>query len=427
MIKGIAIKSRHASELLRAYQDMYKWCETRGFKPDLHRMDNETSGEVEEFITSQRTDLQYSPPGRHCAPAEKAVQTYKSCFKSVTASLPSTFPVSYWCHLLEQGDLAVNIVRPCRQNPKLSAWAATEGEFHFGSTPIAPPGTEMLMYVRPENRKSFGHNANKAWYVGPCMKHYRTFKGIVPSTGKVRMTDTVKMKHHAIAIPKLTPADRILEATRQLDRAIKQLPKEGPMDELTAIELLRKVLLGENCDPLPMNSVQRQKERERAQPAPQSSPEEEECKEDDATVKSSNCGGVMPAESLPTHVPSATPSAAPSVAPNYISDDEEEEDGWDEPMPSPVPGQGLRRSKRVIEQLRRNEMDGLERVAALAASESAAVPDLALGTSKYSRGYAAANQHLQMDEWAFETYFAGAIVDEVTGRSLEYRDLIKDP
>ena len=32
-----------------------------------------------------------------------------------------------------------------------------------------------------------------------------------------------------------------------------------------------------------------------------------------------------------------------------------------------------------------------------------------------------------MDEWAFETYFAGAIVDEVSDRSLEYRDLIKDP
>ena len=82
------------------------------------------------------------------------------------------------------------------------------------------------------------------------------------------MADTVKMKHHAIAIPKLTSADRILEAARQLDRAIKQLPKEGPMDELAAIELLRKVLLDENKDPLPMNSVQKQRERERAQQLP---------------------------------------------------------------------------------------------------------------------------------------------------------------
>ena len=64
------------------------------------------------------------------------------------------------------------------------------------------------------------------------------------STGAERMSDTIKFKHHAIAIPLLTPDDRILEATRQLDYAIRQQPKRSPMDKLTAIELLRSVLLG---------------------------------------------------------------------------------------------------------------------------------------------------------------------------------------
>ena len=231
-ILGIPIKSRHSSELLKAYQQVYKWCKSRGFTPTLHRMDNETSKEVEEFITGQQTGLQYTAPGRHCAPAEKAVQTYKSCFKSVTASLPPEFPISCWCRLLPQVDIAVNIVRPCRQNPKLSAWAATEGGFHFDKTPIAPPGTAMLMYERPENRKTFGHNARKAWYLGPCLNHYRAFRGILPSTGKERMSDTVKMQHHAIAIPRLTPADRIVEAARHLDRALRDLPKDGATDEI---------------------------------------------------------------------------------------------------------------------------------------------------------------------------------------------------
>ena len=59
------------------------------------------------------------------------------------------------------------------------------------------------------------------------------------------MSDTVKTKDHAIAIPILTPADRILEAARQLDSATKQQPKQAPMDELTAINMLSAVLLGE--------------------------------------------------------------------------------------------------------------------------------------------------------------------------------------
>ena len=52
-IKGIAIKSRHRSELLGAYKQVYKWHKSRGFKPKLHRMDNETSSHVEEFIRAQ--------------------------------------------------------------------------------------------------------------------------------------------------------------------------------------------------------------------------------------------------------------------------------------------------------------------------------------------------------------------------------------
>ena len=44
--KEVPIKLRHRSELLRAYTHMYKWCESREFKPKLHRMDNKTSSNV---------------------------------------------------------------------------------------------------------------------------------------------------------------------------------------------------------------------------------------------------------------------------------------------------------------------------------------------------------------------------------------------
>ena len=114
----------------------------------------------------------------------------------------------------------------------------------------------MLIHEKPNRRRTFGFNAKKAYYIGPCFNHYRTFRGIVPSTGAERMSDTVKFRHHAIAIPQITPSDRILEATRQLRDAIQQQPKQAPMDELTAIELLRQVMLGE--DPtIPPTSVQR--------------------------------------------------------------------------------------------------------------------------------------------------------------------------
>ena len=147
-------------------------------------------------------------------------------------------------------------MRPFRQNPKLSAWAGMEGEYHFNATPIAPPGSAMLMQIKPGDRTAYELNAKKAWYRGPCLNHFRSFWGILPSTKGERISDTVKFQHHAIAMPQLTPADQILETTRQLNDAINQQPKCALMNEITAIDLLREVMLGERRTKLPENSLQ---------------------------------------------------------------------------------------------------------------------------------------------------------------------------
>ena len=131
----------------------------------------------------------------------------------------------------------MNSVRPNWQNPLLSVWASMEGEFHFDSTPIAPPGSEMLMHQTSARRR-------KTWYLGPCLNHYRKFRGVLPSTGTERLPDTVKFQHHAIGIPEITSTDRILEAAKQLDKAIHQVPKSAPMDTLDAIKALRELMLG---------------------------------------------------------------------------------------------------------------------------------------------------------------------------------------
>ena len=70
------------------------------------------------------------------------------------------------------------------------------------------------------------------------------------STGAERLSDTLQFKNNAITTPHLNPSDRILEAARHLDSAIKQYPQKKRMDKLVAIELLRKILLeGEKKTP----------------------------------------------------------------------------------------------------------------------------------------------------------------------------------
>ena len=57
-------------------------------------------------------------------------------------------------------------------------------------------------------------------------------------------------------MPDLTPADRIIEATKQLKDAVSQQPKRAPVKEMETIELLRQIMMGERKEKLSKNSFQ---------------------------------------------------------------------------------------------------------------------------------------------------------------------------
>ena len=110
--------------------------------------------------------------------------------------------------------------------------------------------------------------------------------------------------------------------------------------------------------------------------------------------------------------------AIPDLDANYISDDVDDEDE------NTTSNHRPRRSKRVITQKRKSDNDDLHCIAYLAANEFADIPAL---TVKHigTRVLGGANMHLQLDEWAYDEYFANAIIDEETGKLLEYQDLLK--
>jgi hypothetical protein len=91
-------------------------------------MDNKTSHNVETFIRKENTRLQYTPPDIHCTnPAKREICTWKKHFLSGIAGLPKTFLIANWYHLTDQTDFTLNMLRPCRQNPVLSAFETLKG------------------------------------------------------------------------------------------------------------------------------------------------------------------------------------------------------------------------------------------------------------------------------------------------------------
>ena len=74
-----------------------------------------------------------------------------------------------------------------------------------------------------------------------------------------------------------------------------------------------------------------------------------------------------------------------------------------------------RRSQRVRAPKRKPNNDC---IAFLAENETAEIPALTI-KRRASRGLGSANMHIQLYDWAYDKYFANAIIDEDTGKSLE--------
>ena len=142
-------------------------------------MDNEISNELKQAMTKSGADYQLVPPHIHQAnKAERAIQTFENHFKTGLAIVDSDFPIHEWGHLLLQAVFTLNLLRASRINPKLSAWAHLFGEFNYFETPLASPGTKLLVHMKSQNRGTYAPNGEEGWYIGFSPEHYRCIKKI---------------------------------------------------------------------------------------------------------------------------------------------------------------------------------------------------------------------------------------------------------
>jgi hypothetical protein len=89
------MKSRSASEWVKAYDSIHQELTIKGFKPKLQTLDNEASAALKKYLTVN--DIAYQLVPYHCHrrnAAECAIRTFKEHFvagiSSVDTSLSST-------------------------------------------------------------------------------------------------------------------------------------------------------------------------------------------------------------------------------------------------------------------------------------------------------------------------------------------------
>ncbi|KAL7482478.1 hypothetical protein ACHAW6_008153 [Cyclotella cf. meneghiniana] len=115
-IKSYPIKSCHRMKLLHAYSVVYLYLCIRGCHPQLHKLDNKSSHDVEAFITKNNASFQNTPPVIHQTNiAKQAIHTWKNNFVTMCASAAKSYRLSNKCKDQEQTDITLNI---CAHAPK---------------------------------------------------------------------------------------------------------------------------------------------------------------------------------------------------------------------------------------------------------------------------------------------------------------------
>jgi hypothetical protein len=242
-VLATALKNKSKEEIKRGWEELNTKCEVAGVKPKTYVMDNEASAELKQAMLMKNISYQLVPPHIHRTNlAERAIQTFKNHFKAGFASVDPKFPAREWDRLLPQAVLTLNLLRSSRNNPRLSAHAYLFGEFNFNATPLAPPGTKVLLHKKPDDRTSWGPHGRQGWYIGPALDHYRCVTCFVPDTRKELISDTVTFLPAQYKFPEIKTDDFLAQAATDIISILSK-PPPSTVPSLEAGDLTRNALL----------------------------------------------------------------------------------------------------------------------------------------------------------------------------------------
>ena len=119
---------------------------------------------MKQAFRQHNVDFQRVPAHQHRRnAAERAIQTWKNHFSSGLASTDPSFPLQAWDRLIPQCGITLNLLRSSRRQPKLSTYACLFGLFDFNCTPLAVPGTKVLLHDTPSQRATFAPHGTEGY------------------------------------------------------------------------------------------------------------------------------------------------------------------------------------------------------------------------------------------------------------------------
>jgi hypothetical protein len=199
------MKSRSASEWVKAYDHIHQELTSKGLKPKLQTLDNEASAALKNFFTTNDVEYQLVPPHchRHNA-AERAIRNVEENFVAGLSSVDPTFPLHFWDRLLSQAEITLNLLRTSRLHPHLSASAHFHGLIDYNKTFFAPPGCKIIAHEKPAKRRTWAPHGQHGYSLGPAMHHYRCQNVYISATASGRIVDILEFSPHNFPMSQLS-------------------------------------------------------------------------------------------------------------------------------------------------------------------------------------------------------------------------------
>jgi hypothetical protein len=156
-VKVVPMKSRSASEWVKAYDHIHQELTTKGFKQKLQTLNNEASAALKHFFNANDVEYQLVPPHYHRRnAAERAISDISITFVGQTFTPGGT-------HLKYLADL--------KTAPTVVRQTHFHGLVDYNKTSFAPPGCKIIAHEKPGKRRTWAPHGQHGYSLGPEMHH----------------------------------------------------------------------------------------------------------------------------------------------------------------------------------------------------------------------------------------------------------------
>ncbi len=145
---------------------------------------------------------------------------------NVSNATDKDFPLQLWDRLTPHVTATLNMLRPSRKDPSMSAYEAIYGPYDWNWYPLAPPGCKAVIYEAPETRGSWASHGTDAWYLGPSLDHYRCNHYFVPDMRAYRISGSAELFPQHCQVPFLMWNENLQEVLGELRTSLQELPPE---------------------------------------------------------------------------------------------------------------------------------------------------------------------------------------------------------